>query len=273
MASPESLGQAHQTSVFGHSNTMAGAIYDDKNNIIGYYTDPYDEYGAYSPPSSTEACIIKLPHNETYTTHNITLVLTTGCHCFYSFGRYSLDGEPETTINTDGGYGIATFNTTVYLKDGNHSLHLDEYSLNLEASATVYFNVNTSLPFIALESPQNQIYHNSTIDLNYTLVDKERFEAKYSLDNKENLTVSNRPGVSEKPQLGNLTDGTHHITVYAEDDFGNVYSKETSFEVKTNSLAGIPTMPLLAIVALIITVLTISLIIYVFMKRRILRQG
>jgi hypothetical protein len=234
-------------------------------NLALVYQDPYDAYGAYYPPNPTEACIIELPHNATYTTHNITLVLTTGCHCFYSFGRYSLDGGQEIGINADGGYGTATFNTTVYLKDGNHTLHLEEYSPNLEAFATVRFTVNTSLPFITLESPQNQIYHNSTIDLNYTLADKERLDAKYSLDNKENVTVSNKLSA---PQLSNLTDGTHNLVVYAEDDFGNVYSVETSFEVNTNPLiAAVAGIPVVLLVFAILAPILIAVVLQVFFKR------
>jgi hypothetical protein len=212
-------------------------------------------------------CTIELPHNTTYTTQNVRLQLWTGIRCFYSTGSFSIDGGPETFINV-GVFDGATFNTTVHLTDGNHTIRLKVYSgwNDFGGFTTVHFTVNHSLPFITLESPKNQTYRSQTIGLNYTLVNGENSEAKYCLDNKENVTVSNKLSA---PQLGTLTDGTHHVVVYANDDFGNVYSTQTSFEVRSTptavEVAGIPvTILLVALLASIIVIITLL----VFFKRR-----
>jgi hypothetical protein len=212
-------------------------------------------------------CTIELPHNTTYTTQYIRLQLWTGFHSFYSTGSYSIDGGPENFINW-GVFEGATFNTTVHLTDGNHTIRLKVYGggYDFAGFTTVLFNVNHTLPFIALETPKNQTYHNQTIDLNYTLVNGENSEAKYSLDNKENVTISNNLSA---PQLGNLTDGKHQVVVYADDDFGNEYSTQTSFEVKTNPLTTTVTgIPAITIIVATLTSIIVALILLVFFKRR-----
>ncbi len=209
---------------------------------------------------------IDLPHNTTYTTHKIQLELTTGSHQWNSCAYYSIDDEPEIPININISR-YATFKTTVYLEDGLHNIHLRTVELGQRCS-NAYFTVNTTRPFLTLESPQNQVYNNSTIDLTYTLADNERFTAYYILDGHQNITVHYQPWASRAPQISNLADGPHHLAIYAEDDFGNVYSTETSFEVSTNSAAAkvAGTSILIALVAIIATIL-IALVLLVFFKK------
>lgn len=218
----------------------------------------------------TVAIIEPVKEGKTYTNNTIPISITTGDHQFPSTGYYSVDGGPEVKINEGGG----TFKTTLHLADGKHTIHARTVTVG-SASATTTFIINTTIPFITLESPQNQVYHNSTIDLTYTLVDKERIFATYNLDNKEIKRIANVPlpiPDTTTPKLSNLTDGTHHIVIYAEDDLGTLYSAETSFEIRTNPLVttdgGITTLLVpVAILVPIIIVLTIILLIH-FPKRK-----
>jgi hypothetical protein len=269
VASPESTAQVSQTSdsnggdwSWSIGENGADWSYDKRSSYGAYWWDGYYDTG----------CAIELPHNTSYTTQHIELVLLTSASYYSS--SYSLDGGAEKTIRSNVFYGLSgeptavrvTFNTTVQLIDGNHTICLKMYIGSMVRSATVHFTINASRPFIRLESPQNRTYHKPTIDLNYTFVDKERTEAKYSLDNKDNVTVSNQLST---PQLGNLTDGPHHIIIYAEDDFGNVYSAESSFEVKTSPLAlTVAGIPVLIFLAAIIAPIAVALVLLIFFKRR-----
>ena len=77
-------------------------------------------------------------------------------------------------------------------------------------------------PTITLLSPQNVTYTTTSTPLTFT-VDEETSWIGYSLDNQANITIT------ENTTLTGLSEGTHHITVYANDSSGNMGASETVY--------------------------------------------
>ncbi len=191
-------------------------------------------------PGDLTLAIIESPQSKTYTTNEIPIVLTTGCHIWPSTGYYRIDGGPEIKINENIDQS-ATFKTTVHFADGKHTIHLRTGDM-MHSCADVLFTVNTTIPFITLISPENRVYNTSTVQLHFSLIDESVYQVTYNLDDMGNVTVRVlHPIPPHFPEeltwypIANLTDGQHHVVVYAKDDFGNVFSAKTSFEVNTGS--------------------------------------
>ena len=70
------------------------------------------------------------------------------------------------------------------------------------------------------------IFSLSAIDLNITLVETNIDTCWYTNSSGQNLTIA-----SCANQTLNLTDGSHNITFYANDTFGNLVSDKKTFNV------------------------------------------
>ncbi|MFW6116970.1 MAG: Ig-like domain-containing protein, partial [Thermoproteota archaeon] len=128
--------------------------------------------------------------------------------------EYSLDGGENVTINS---------NTTLSgLSEGSHSLKLyaEDHANHTGASEPVYFTVDTTPPTVSLLSPRNVTYSDTEIQVNFTTTQPISWTG-YSLDNAANVTVTGNTTLPE------LSSGTHHLTVYANDTAGNMGSSET----------------------------------------------
>ena len=169
----------------------------------------------------------------------IHISLTTGCHIFPSTGYYSVDDGQEIKINEEVAQS-GNFKTTLHFNDGKHTIHLRTGDI-MHSCADVLFTVNTTIPFITLISPENTVYSTSTVPLHFSLIDESVYQVTYNLDDQGNLSVRVLyPHPPEFPEeltwysLANLTEGQHHVVVYAKDDFGNEYSAQAAFNVNTN---------------------------------------
>ena len=113
------------------------------------------------------------------------------------------------------------------------------------------------LPKVSVLSPENQQFNESSIPLFFT-VDKQASWVGYSLDGQETVTVTGNTTISE------LTNGSHNVTVYAEDTFGNKAASETiTFTVEVGSF---PTA--LVLIASATTIAIIGIAVLVFFKKR-----
>jgi hypothetical protein len=76
--------------------------------------------------------------------------------------------------------------------------------------------------------------------------------------------------ITENTTLGNLTYGTHNITINAWDIAGNVGSSETvTFAVtKPESLAPFPILPLIAVIVVVVTACAGLLVFFKKHKRK-----
>jgi hypothetical protein len=73
---------------------------------------------------------------------------------------------------------------------------------------------------ISILSPLNQTYTATGISLNFTVSDMATW-IRYSLDGQDNITVT------VNTTLGRLAYGSHCLTVYVDDPFGNTKASDT----------------------------------------------
>ncbi|MBI2631781.1 hypothetical protein HYW75_02150 [Candidatus Pacearchaeota archaeon] len=95
-----------------------------------------------------------------------------------------------------------------------------------------YSLLDTSPPTINIINPENKTYSYSNIFLNYTVSDNIAIDkCWYVLD--ENPSVS-LLGCSTASIIG-LSDGSHQLSLYANDSAGNTNSSNTSFSIDSTS--------------------------------------
>jgi parallel beta-helix repeat protein len=97
--------------------------------------------------------------------------------------------------------------------------NIDNYPL-IEPFNSTYYWLKITPPKIALLSPSNTVYNESSVSLVFN-ADKAVSWASFSLDGKENVTITGNVSLSK------LSNGPHNVTVYANDTFGNLGTSET----------------------------------------------
>lgn len=88
-----------------------------------------------------------------------------------------------------------------------------------------HFQSDTGAPSIVIDSPMNETYEFLDVWLNITLNETASWLA-FSLDSKENVTMHNNSIILS------LTEGTHHLSFFANDPLGNMASNEVYFTIK-----------------------------------------
>ena len=112
-------------------------------------------------------------------------------------------------------------------------------------------------PKISLLSPVNQEFNESSVPLLFT-VDKQAVWISYSLDGQDNITITGNTTIA------GLSSGLHNVTVYAKDEFENMWVSETvSF-----SVAEVPFPTALVAVAFIASAVAVSAALLVYFKKR-----
>jgi hypothetical protein len=119
--------------------------------------------------------------------------------------------------HTDSGYVIAgpMYSTTTY---GIWSIMTDEYGVGIGFNFPDIFS-----PTVIVDSPSNQTYTTDYVTLAFT-VDEDVSWMGYSLDWQDNVTIT-----ETATTLTGLTDGSHSLIVYANDDSENVGTSEPIF--------------------------------------------
>jgi hypothetical protein len=223
-------------------------------------------------PGGLTLAIIESPKDgRTYTTNTIPVSIITGDHQFPSTGYYSVDGGQEIKINEDA-RGQGTYKTTLNLADGEHTIHVRTETIG-SACATSTFTIDTTHPFITLLSPENKVYNTSTVPLYFSLLNErlynqnDVYQVTYNLDDKGIVWVPE--GLTWYP-LANLTNGQHNLVVYSQDAFGNGYSVQVKFEIKTpNPIFDDVTNSIIPLVIVsLITVLAVTSILVTYFKRQ-----
>lgn len=108
----------------------------------------------------------------------------------------------------------------------------DHYPLIEPFSESYLLNYvqETTPPKISILSPVNQTYHDSSVSLVFS-VDKSVNWAGYSLDGKQNVTITGNTALTNSMvtnvTIANMTSGLHNITVYANDTYGNIGASPT----------------------------------------------
>ncbi|RLI99306.1 MAG: hypothetical protein DRP08_07290, partial [Candidatus Aenigmatarchaeota archaeon] len=178
------------------------------------------------PPNIT----IYLPENKTYNHKtNIPLNYTVSDEgvgvdtCWYS-----VDGGANQTLpncqNTT--FSVAT--------DGTHyvTVYANDTAGNVNSS-TRYFSVDSTPPNISIQLPEDKIYdYKTNLPLNYTVTDNFDVDTCwYSVDGGANQTLPN----CQNTTFDVTTDGSHYVTVYANDTAGNVNSSTRYFYVDSHA--------------------------------------
>lgn len=120
------------------------------------------------------------------------------------------EGNHSIIVNATGCGGYADMDTLTW------------YSFNIVGYAVVNFTVDKSPPKISIPSIDNKSFSSNSIDFE-VVTNEQVCEVKYSLDSQLNITLSN-----DRITLGNLTNGLHNITVYAQDTAGNFGASDTT---------------------------------------------
>jgi hypothetical protein len=101
--------------------------------------------------------------------------------------------------------------------------------------------------------PQNKSYGSTDTELTFT-VDEAVKDLSYSLDGQRNITVIGNV------TLPALTDGSHHLTIYATDEVSNSDSTTVYFSIAS--------FPFVTVVAAVTIIIIVSASGYLFYKRR-----
>jgi hypothetical protein len=194
-------------------NTTLSGLLDGSHSIVVYANDTGGNMGVsetiYFTIARAPEITILSPEEMTYAASDVPLIFVVNEPT--SWMGYSLDGQANVTT---GG------NTTLLgLSDGAHNVvvYANDTFGNMASSSIVYFSVDTTPPSITILSPLNQTYQADSMMLTFTL-DGPTSWMGYSLDGQANMTILGNT------TLLDLTDGNHHVIVYATDAVGNVGS-------------------------------------------------
>ena len=146
------------------------------------------------------------------------------------------ENSGSATVQLDGAanYSLTNFSGNwnyqlTGLSDGGHTvrIHANDSVGNMNSTQTVSFTVDATPPTITIQSPTNTTYQATYFNLNFTAVDALSGVAwtGYSLDGGPNVTSGNTT-------LYENANGSHRITVYANDSIGHMNSNTVYFTLK-----------------------------------------
>lgn len=130
------------------------------------------------------------------------------------------------------------------------------YGFSANDSSVVSFTIDTTPPSVLVLSVENKTYASPDVSLNFTL-SQSCAKMTYSLDGEGNVTIGGNM------TLSGLSNGSHNVTVYAEDLAGNVGASETIIFSITEPF---PTTLLVA--ASVVSVATAGIGLFMYFKRR-----
>ncbi|MCI0503104.1 Ig-like domain-containing protein, partial [Candidatus Micrarchaeota archaeon] len=209
----------------GCFNITLGVLPNGGHNMTVYANDTLGNTGSatviFTVDTSLPTVLILSPANTTYAVATLDLD-------YYVLGAnidscwYSLDGGANTSLP-----GCAN-DTLVGLADGGHNVSVyANNTLGLTGYFTRYFTVDATPPVVNITSPTNSTYNTTSIPLNYTATDNFGIHtcwyvrdggAPIPLPGCQNTTLS-------------FANGSHNITVYANDSAGNNASDTEYFTV------------------------------------------
>jgi hypothetical protein len=132
------------------------------------------------------------------------------------------------------------------------------YATNEQYTPVDYGTVS---PKVFVVSPETKVYNVTDVSLAFT-VNRPAMWLGYSLDGKENVTITGNTTLSE------LSNGLHNVTVYANDTFGNMGTSTISFTISKPE----PFPTTLVVTAAGVTAVAIGAGILVYFKKRHRKQ-
>ncbi len=207
--------------------------------------------------------VVDSPQNATYNVEALLVNFTIeyietyqGSRALFSMGeaRYILNNQKlvylmATAVTTKTGEGYTytpstnqntTFTLTTYIGHYNFLLeNLTEGTYNLtiqriRSSASIIFSIDTTPPNISGLSVENKTYITSNVPLSFA-VDEQVSQITFSLDKQENKTLTGNT------TLTSLPNGSHNLTVYANDTAGNTGKSAPVFFMVNTQPSSSPT--------------------------------
>jgi hypothetical protein len=145
---------------------------------------------------------------------------------------------------------------TVY-GEYNRAEDVDPKYPNMHDIQTIHFVINNGIPpVIILLEFENVIYETDNFPLNFTVSEPVSWMG-YSVDCQDNVTIAGNSTLSE------LGYGTHNVTIYAKDIFGNIGASETaSFTVAEPGQIDPWTVEVIATAVVIVCIAVAFLLLY-----------
>jgi len=148
---------------------------------------------------------------------------------------YVLDGGTPVIMDS---VSSTDFTKTASLLDGNHSVtfYVIDFNGNVgQASSSFTVNtlgvVDTTAPVVTIISPPNsQTYSTNQIIVDFTAVDLNLNSCYYNLNNGTNTAI-----VCNTPFTITASEGANTLTVYANDNSGNIGSATVTFNIDTST--------------------------------------
>jgi hypothetical protein len=196
------------------------------------------------------------PQNQIYASNNLTLYLRAEIGDLPQESVFGQVGISEIYLESDwiaNSVAIKTNNTykdvmshvplypvnatysLIDIPDGNHSLRITAvetgmagwnentgaaaYDINVNASVTVNFAIDTEPPKIEILSIGNKTYGTTELSLEFN-INEMPSQIWYNLDNTGNTAIDGNT------TLSNLTYGSHSLILYANDTVGNTGTTE-----------------------------------------------
>ena len=129
-------------------------------------------------------------------------------------------------------WNITDINTTFTAQEGSNNIviYANDSAGNINQSNYVYFTVDTISPIITIDSPENTTYNTDEIWFNVTL-NENTDTCLYSLDNSDNITMSNDTLTHFYHQNVSMSGGAHTVVFHCNDSVGNMNSTEITFKI------------------------------------------
>jgi hypothetical protein len=120
-------------------------------------------------------------------------------------------------------HAYSFYTTPIYGSQNIPVNHTSLYQYPIVVSDVVYFTVEP--PQVLILSPQTTTYNKSSVSLMYS-INEATSQIHYSLDGQKNITDTGNS------TLNDLSNGSHNVTVYAADMFGNIGSQTVNFTIE-----------------------------------------
>ena len=150
-------------------------------------------------------------------------------------------------------------NYTLYYDSTNRWLYFNYQ----HSSHRIMISNDVTPPAVSVLSPENKTYQVNNLALTFT-INKPTIWIGYSLDNQANITIMGNT------TLSSLTNGLHHLTVYAQDAIGNIgASEKIYFTINVQQSPQTPestSFPTWIIAAIAIAVVAGTALLFYFVK-------
>ena len=173
------------------------------------------------------------PIEEVYDYHNLVFEITTNEHAIRAWFVLDAGNEnnmPEVSNNR--------FSSSVNVGNGHHFLvfYAEDESGNIGSSEIIEFDVkvtarDTTAPVVNITNPINgATYNTKQITVSYTASDLNLKSCFYSLNGAPNAIIA-----CNTPFAITALEGANTLTIYADDNSGNIGSKSVTFYVDTSA--------------------------------------